>query len=100
MSPVAAADGTFRGGETLTEFAPGRALAYCLEGPVGPFAKASSRWSTSPDTHPAAVVTVEGRFEPKSGAVRVFVWPVAQLMLRRTTDPVLRELESYRLAGT
>src|SRR5688500_16260164 len=31
--------------EELTEYAPGRALAYLLDGAAGPFATAASRWS-------------------------------------------------------
>lgn len=85
--------------ETLTEFEPGRALAYSLEGAAGPFASASSRWTTSPSSNHATAVTVEGTFEPKTRAVRVLVWPFAKPMLQRVTKRVLRELEAYVLPG-
>jgi hypothetical protein len=42
--------------EELTEYEPGRALAYRLEGPAGPFASASSRWSTSPGSDGSTIV--------------------------------------------
>ena len=80
--------------ETLTEFEPGYALGYVLDGPAGPFAHASSRWSTCPATRRGTAVTVEGRFSPKNRAVRALVWPVAKPMLRRLTKGVLRELEA------
>ena len=48
--------------EQLTEFEPGRALSYRLEGPAGPFAVASSRWSTNPVNAGSTQVRVEGIF--------------------------------------
>jgi uncharacterized protein YndB with AHSA1/START domain len=81
--------------ETLTEFETGRALTYLLDGPAGPFAVASSRWSTSPVARRGTAITVEGSFSPKNRAVRVLAWPVAKPMLRRLTRGVLRELEAF-----
>lgn len=83
--------------ETLTEFEPGRALSYALEGAAGPFAVASSRWSTRPTSTDATAVTVAGRFVPKHRAVRVLVWPFAKPMVRRLARRVLRELEAFLL---
>lgn len=85
--------------EALTEFEPGRALAYALDGTAGPFAFASSRWSTKPASTHATAVTVEGRFEPKNGSVRFLVWPFARPMLRRITRGVLRELDGFLRNG-
>ena len=85
--------------ETVTEFEQGRALAYSLEGPAGPFAFASSRWSTTPSSNHATAVTVEGRFAPKNAAVRALVWPFAKPMLRRFTKRVLLELEAFVTPG-
>jgi ribosome-associated toxin RatA of RatAB toxin-antitoxin module len=81
--------------EGLTEFEPGKALAYSLEGPAGPFAFASSRWSTRPATDRTTAVTIQGRFEAKNAAVRILIWPLIKPMLRRVTKRVLRELEAY-----
>jgi ribosome-associated toxin RatA of RatAB toxin-antitoxin module len=86
--------------ETLTEFEPGRVLAYVLDGSAGPFASASSRWSTSPSSENTTAVTVEGRFEPKKRLVRVLVWPLAKPMLRRLTRRIIGELEEYVTAAT
>lgn len=85
--------------EALTEFEPGRALSYALEGPAGPFAVASSRWSTRPRSSDATSVTVEGTFEPKHAAVRLFVWPIAKPILLRITRRVLRDLEAFLLTS-
>ena len=80
--------------EVLTELQPGRALAYRLEGPAGPFSSAASRWSTS-GRGTGTVVTVEGYFEPKNWAVRAIVWPLVQPFLRLLTHRVLGELEVF-----
>lgn len=85
--------------EVVTEIEPGRALAYSLEGAAGPFAFASSRWSTSAAASHATAVTVEGAFEPKNVAVGLLAWPFAKPMLRRLTRRVLAELESFLAAG-
>jgi hypothetical protein len=84
--------------EHLTEYAPGVALAYALEGPAGPFSSASSRWSTKPVADHATTVTVEGRFAPRNRWVRFVVWPLATLMLRRLTRRVIGELETFVVA--
>ena len=81
--------------ETLTEFDPRRALAYSLEGAPGPFAVASSRWSTSSTTDHSTTVTVEGKFEPKNAVIRYLVWPFVKPMLRHVTKKVLGELDSF-----
>jgi len=83
--------------EVLTELQPGRALAYRLEGPAGPFASASSRWSTS-GRGAGTAVTVEGYFEPKNWAVRAIVWPLVRPFIRRLTRRVLAELETFVIA--
>lgn len=59
--------------EALTEFEPGRSLAYRLEGSAGPFAFASSRWSTLSTTDRTTAVTVEGRLKAKNPAVRILM---------------------------
>lgn len=48
--------------EELTEYEPGAVVAYRLEGSAGPFASASSRWSTTPRSDSATIVTVQGFF--------------------------------------
>jgi uncharacterized protein YndB with AHSA1/START domain len=84
--------------EILTEFEPGRALAYVLDGAAGPFTSASSRWSTTPTSKNSTEVTVEGRFELKNRVARAVLWPFAKPMLRRLTRRVVGELETYLLA--
>jgi hypothetical protein len=81
--------------EALTEFDPGRSFAYALEGSAGPFATASSRWSTSATHTTATAVTVEGTFTPRNSAIPVVVWPFVRPMLRRTTRRLLSELEQH-----
>ena len=83
--------------EVLTELQPGRALAYRLEGPAGPFASAASRWSTIRKGC-ATAVTVEGTFEPKNWVVRALLWPLVRPFLRRLTRQVLGELETFVIA--
>lgn len=78
--------------ETLTEYDPGRALAYVLDGPAGPFARAESRWSISPQTLGKTIVRVEGTFVPKSWAAHRILWPLARPAIARLTRRVLREL--------
>jgi uncharacterized protein YndB with AHSA1/START domain len=85
--------------EVLTEFEYGRSLAYSLEGAAGPFAFASSRWSTSVAADRVTAVTVQGSFEPKNAAVRLMVWPFAKPMLQRVTKRVLQELEAFLMAA-
>lgn len=85
--------------EVLTEFEPERALAYALDGPAGPFASAFSRWSTQSASEGSTEVTIAGRFEPKNWFVRLLVWPLAKLMLKRLTGRVLGELEVFVLGS-
>jgi hypothetical protein len=84
--------------ERLVEFEQGEALAYQLDGPAGPFATVSSRWSTRAISPYATEVTVEGRFTPRHFVARAVVWPMAKPMLRRLTRDVLSELEAFVLA--
>jgi uncharacterized protein YndB with AHSA1/START domain len=81
--------------EEVTELEPGRVLAYFLDGTAGPFATASSRWSTVTTAGDATAVTVQGTFAPKNAAVPVVVWPFAKPTLQRLTRHVLRELEVF-----
>lgn len=81
--------------EELIEYAPGEALAYKLEGPAGPFDTAASRWSIARDTDGGTIVTVEGRFTPRSLAARFLIWPVAKPMIRRLTRRVIAELGAF-----
>jgi hypothetical protein len=81
--------------EELTEYEPGRALAYSLEGPAGPFASASSRWSTSPGSDGSTIVCVEGFFTARNRAAEIVVWPLVRPMLRRLTSRVIAELERF-----
>jgi len=81
--------------EQLTEYEPGEALAYLLEGSAGPFASASSRWSTTARPDGETIVTVEGFFTARNRAVPILVWPLARPMLRRLTRRVLGELEAF-----
>lgn len=79
--------------ETLTEYEPGRSLAYDLEGAAGPFAKASSRWSLAPAPGGGTRVEVEGRFEPRAGGA--LVWPLAKPYIVRVANGVLAELDAH-----
>lgn len=81
--------------EELTEFEPGVALAYVLDGPAGPFLTASSRWSTKPEADGTTLVTVEGRFTPRNWLSRFLLWPLAKPMIERLTRSVVRELEAF-----
>ena len=78
--------------EQLTEYEPGAALAYRLEGAAGPFSSASSRWSTTASADGGTIVTVEGFLTARSRAARVLVWPLARPILRRLTRRVIGEL--------
>src|SRR5438552_5851053 len=84
--------------EVLTELDPGRAFAYALEGPAGPFGSASSRWSTNRQGRSTAV-TVEGFFVPRIWPVRALHWPLVRPMLRWLTRRVLGELDAYVVAA-
>lgn len=81
--------------EQLTEYEPGAALAYRLQGSAGPFASASSRWSTTARANGETIVTVEGFFTARSRAAAILVWPLARPMLRRLTRRVLGELRAF-----
>lgn len=81
--------------ETLTEYEPGRALAYRLDGAAGPFASAASRWSLSPAPEGGTRLRVEGVFEPRSWAARAFAWPLAKPVIRRVMRGVARELDVF-----
>jgi hypothetical protein len=81
--------------EELTEYEPGRALAYRLEGPAGPFASASSRWSTSPGSGGGTIMCVEVFFTARNRAARILVWPLVKPMLRRLTSRVMAELGGF-----
>lgn len=81
--------------EELTEFQPGIALAYVLDGPAGPFLKASSRWSTHAVDAGTTSVTVEGTFIPRSWLARAFAWPLAKPFIKKLTRSVVRELGTF-----
>jgi hypothetical protein len=81
--------------EELTEYAPGTALGYALEGPAGPFSSAASRWTTSPVSDVSTLVTVEGRFTARNRMAQILIWPLAKPMLRRLTKGVVDELELF-----
>ena len=84
--------------ETLTEFEPQRVLAYQLEGAAGPFATATSRWSTRRKAPNSTAITVRGDFVAKNRATAYFVWPFAKIMITRFTVGLLGELEAYLTA--
>lgn len=81
--------------ETLTEYEPGRALAYDLEGAAGPFARAASRWSVDALRDGRTEVRVEGVFEPRGWIARAIVWPLARPFLVRLTRGVVGELDAH-----
>lgn len=83
--------------ETLTEYEPRHVLAYSLDGAAGPFASASSRWSTRQMSSGSTALTVEGRFQPRNRVVPILVWPFLKPVLRRLTRRVIRELEAFVL---
>lgn len=85
--------------EELTEYLPGRSLAYQLDGPAGPFSSASSRWLTAAGPGGTTVLTVEGFFTPRNWLARFVVWPIAKPMIRRLTARVIGELEAFVVAG-
>ena len=84
--------------EELTEFAPRSALAYELEGGAGPFAKARSRWSTRERPDGTTELTVVGEFVPRSW-VGYAVWPLSKPAVKRLTQQVIGELDSYIAAA-
>lgn len=81
--------------EALTEYVPGTALAYALDGGAGPFASAASRWSTRPAPGDSTVVTVDGFLTARNRLARFLLWPLAKPMLRRLTRRVIGELEVF-----
>jgi hypothetical protein len=82
--------------ERLTEFTPGVALSYDLEGPAGPFLRASSRWSVcASEEAQTTLVTVEGRFIPRNWLARFLIWPIAKPLLQRLTRKVVGELNAF-----
>ena len=81
--------------EELTEYAPGTALAYALDGPAGPFSSAASRWSTKPVSDGSTVLTVEGFFTPRNRMAQILIWPLAKTILRQLTRRVIGELEEF-----
>jgi hypothetical protein len=81
--------------EVLTEFEPGIALAYALDGQAGPFLTASSRWSTRPASDGTTVVTVQGTFTPRNWVARFLVWPLAKPMIEKLARHVVRELGAF-----
>ena len=85
--------------ETLTEYGPERALAYRLDGAAGPFASAASRWTVAPAPEGGTRLRVEGIFEPKHWAARVFAWPLAKPYIRRVMRSVAGELDAYVTAA-
>ena len=85
--------------EGLTEYEPGSALGYALEGTAGPFASAASRWSTRPAADGATLVTVEGRFTTRRPAAAL-LWPLMRPALRRLTRGVIGELEAFVVNGS
>lgn len=82
--------------EELTEYEPGSALGYVLDGSAGPFATAASRWSTRSTADGMTVVTVEGRFTTQRG-LAAMAWPLMRPALRRLTRGVIGELETFVL---
>jgi hypothetical protein len=87
--------GRARAREVLTEFEPGVALAYALDGPAGPFLTASSRWSTRPASDGTTLVTVEGTFTPRNWVARFLLWPLAKPMIKNLARSVVRELGAF-----
>ena len=85
--------------EELTEYDPGSALGYSLDGPAGPFVSAASRWSIRPTLDGATLVTVEGRFTTRRRFAAI-VWPLMRPALRRLTSGVIAELEAFALKGS
>jgi hypothetical protein len=81
--------------EELIEFSPGKALMYKLDGPAGPFRTAASRWTTCIDTDGKTVITVEGRFTPRSKIVGAVFWPIVKPHIARLTRRVLAELDLF-----
>jgi hypothetical protein len=81
--------------EVLTEFDPGVALGYALDGPAGPFLTASSRWSTRPASDGTTLVTVEGTFTTRNWVGRLLLWPLAKPMIKGLARRVVRELGSF-----
>jgi len=86
--------------EELTEYQPGSALAYRLEGTAGLFASAASRWSIYPGGDGATLVCVEGFFAVGNPVVRIFAWPVVKPMLSRVTGRVIDELAEFVTKGS
>jgi hypothetical protein len=81
--------------EELTEYQPGSALAYRLEGSAGPFASAASRWSLYSGDDGGTHVRVEGFFTVASPLATILVWPIVKPMLQRITRRVIDELAAF-----
>ena len=81
--------------EELTEYQPGSALAYRLEGSAGPFASAASRWSLYSGDDGGTHVRVEGFFTVASPLATILVWPIVKPILQRITRLVVDELAAF-----
>jgi uncharacterized protein YndB with AHSA1/START domain len=81
--------------EELTEYEPGSALAYRLDGPAGPFVSASSRWSMTDAVGGETLIAVEGFFTARSRGAEILVWPLVKPLLRRLTGRVVAELDAF-----
>ncbi len=86
--------------EQLTEFEPGAALAYSLEGPAGPFRRAASRWSTREAAAGTTILTVQGNFTAYNALVPFLVWPLVEPYLKGVTKHVLDEFERFVVASS
>lgn len=82
--------------EELTEYTPGEALAYALDGAAGPFATAASRWAVVRGSDDQTIVSVTGTFMPRARWVR-FVWPLVRFMVARLARQSVGELQSFVL---
>ena len=81
--------------EELTEYQPGSALAYRLEGSAGPFASAASRWSLYSGDDGGTHVGVEGFFTVASPLATILAWPIVKPILQRITRLVIDELAAF-----
>jgi uncharacterized protein YndB with AHSA1/START domain len=83
--------------EELTEYEPGRALAYQLRGGAGPFRTAGGRWEIYADED-GTFVSVTGRFVPRNAVVGFLFGGLARLTARRAARRSLSDLATYLTA--
>ncbi len=81
--------------ERVTDYQPGRTLAYQLGGGAGPFRTAGGRWSLCPDGRGCTVIEVTGSFQPRSQLAGRLAGPLARRIAARAARRALTDLTTH-----